>query len=131
MLLTTSSASALGAASLPGFAGNATVNAFVAAPPAAGDFSGEAIGLNAGSTPTGSALVSLPVATSGARDGTDSLSGRRVTLRPSTIPGVFDAILDSDGDPIRVVAEGVPVSVEGDVAVYLQTRSMQRRTTGR
>ncbi len=119
MLLTTSSPTALGNAVLPGFAGGATANAFVVAPPAGGDFSGGAIGLNAGSTQTGSAIVSLPVATSGAYDGMDSLSGQKVSLRPSTTPGVFDAILDSDGNQIRAVAEGVPVSAEGDVAAYL------------
>ena len=113
MVLTTASPSRLGDAILPDFAANATGHAFVQPPPpgSSTDFLAGSVGSSE------AAFVQTPILSSAGRDAAESLHGREIRLQGSN--GVFDALLDATGDPIRVVAEAGRVSVDGDLAAYL------------
>lgn len=129
MMLTTASPVRLGDSILPDFAGHATENAFVSqVPVAGGDFEGGAIALPTATVQTRAAVADIQIVGSAGRDPLASLCGRTVRLRASSMTGVFDALLDSGGNPIRVAAESVPVGANGEVAAYIPVTA--RAATG-
>jgi len=111
MVVTSASPARLGDAVLPDSAANATDNVFVQPAQGGTDFQSEALG------DSGSAVLRLPVLGSAGRDAVETLSGIEVRLSGSN--GVFNAVLDTSGAPIRVAASAGPLTAQGDLAAYL------------
>jgi len=65
---------------------------------------------------------------SAGRDPLFSLVGTTVRLRQTVDADIFDALLGSDGNAVRAVAEGSTVSADGEVAAYIPVTA--RAATG-
>lgn len=129
-MFVTTAGDTLGAAILPNYAGNVTETVAVSQNPVGSgpdnDFQGGPITLFGSSA--GSAITNVPIVGSAGRDPLFSLVGTTVRLRQTVDADIFDALLGSDGNAVRAIAEGSVISADGEVAAYIPVTA--RAATG-